>query len=304
MKVLGVGDRGCVVQETDDGTMVTKVLVSRAHFEQEKENVRELIENSIDVKNTRLIYPTSFIEVAIKADHDSNAYLSACLQSLKSTLKHVKSNSIYLLQMKNGGKSLASLASDTTFSTKPFTFDEAVSILKQILEGIQILHKKNFAHGDLHDNNITISTTTDRSGNRQLNAYIIDFGENMKDKNMQRDIRMFITVILSKVQSLCDDEAKAKITIIGSYIRSNSIMNKIIMDFLPKVSANEVNTLISILNETTEGIRLGKITKILSPVRTRSSRPSSPNQSSAKKQLIFATSPEKQSPTKGRKLLF
>ena len=63
-------------------------------------------------------------------------------------------------------------------SKKKLGNDEWMSVLDNVAEALQHIHRKGYLHNDLKANNVVL----ERRYGRQYNAVIIDFGKKYKDR--------------------------------------------------------------------------------------------------------------------------
>lgn len=282
MKVLGYGDRGCVIKENDTSDMVTKVIPRQDDFEREKNNAKLLYDFQVDPDHEYLIYPdyndpNSIVELDLKNHDENTKKLERECKNLKVTMQHFNTSKVYMLRMKDGGVSLDRLIEDIN-NGKPIqrlSFDEAVGVLRNLFTGLERLHnvqttskkygspvKSNFhglAHGDVYPKNVTIQGMDKSIKHRKLRAYIIDFGEDISGRNKPRDYEAMFTSVFDGVIAISDDIARKKLDAVRAHMKKTS-----------KVTSSTVlSKMYAAFNKAVDGVPANQETPPFRSLRTR-----------------------------------
>ena len=217
LQVLGKGDDGCVLsgrvkadcrafEETLPvngmeyvNDTITKVTVKKHVFEKEWAFAHKL--HSIDPKQEHLLYPFKACESSIPLD--ARTYDACNLDPSRA------SSTLYLLQMRHGGRSLRQLAANKV-KLPPA---ETTKIIEDVRAALRVLHRNGLVHGDVHDGNIMVDM--DDSNMHVRKAYLIDFGyaKDLTTDRQLEDVKDFVKRIVFKTASA--------ITAGGSYISRN-----------------------------------------------------------------------------------
>lgn len=104
----------------------------------------------------------------------------------------VNAPNIYVDVIPNAGRSLHALAEDET----ELTPRQAIAAIKNLVNGMAVLHGKNIIHGDIHEHNVVIDISSDD----KICARWIDFSEmkTIPDEDMlkmQTDVKRLIRIV-------------------------------------------------------------------------------------------------------------
>lgn len=150
--------------------MISKIMTDKAEFDNEV-RIAEMLKG-IEPNQNYLIYAKSACAIP-KTDAEN-----VCEG------EHFDENSkvLYVLTMKNGGRSLE----DFLEHTNEIPLSVSIRLINDILTGLSILHRAGIRHNDISPKNITVASIPDSQTMKR--AYLIDFGKSNKDASAFRDL--------------------------------------------------------------------------------------------------------------------
>jgi len=248
--------------------MLTKIITRKDIYEKELENAQFMDEIFRD-DSANLLFP---IEACSFPVDDT---IRNILQNCKNREEihrgeqafDKNANTVYILKIENGGETLEEL--NKNGALQRYTDKELFDIMDDITASVKHLHSKNISHGDINPLNITI-----RNNNGHPRAFIIDFGESVKNT---RDF-------LSDARNTIDS-----IKLIASHIKNDSIRENI-----RRISpVSTFDKLINTLNELNEDDNEAGFQELLARGPQLVGEPSSPPGSPVRGMQLFNSTPKR-----------
>jgi hypothetical protein len=218
--------------------MLTKIITRKDIYKKELENA-QFMDEVFKNDSANLLFP---IEAgSLPVDEKIRAILQNCKnkEQIHRGEQAFDKNAtiIYILKIENGGESLEKL--NDTGELQSYSDKDLFNIMDDITNGVKHLHSKNISHGDINPLNITI-----RNDNGHPKAYIIDFGESIKNtRDFLTDVRNTIDCIKLIASHIKNDTIRdniRRISPVSTFDRLINTLNELNADEDPEARFREL----------------------------------------------------------------